>query len=348
MNPLISVIVPIYKCEKYLERCVRSILSQSYSNLEILLINDGSPDGCPAICDAFEGLDERIKVFHKENGGASTARNVGLENATGDFICFVDGDDFLPENSILDLWKGITKNDCQYAAGISGILNSRKVKNCIKDEKIIDYRENPLALLNYISKSGSYAPHSKIYDAHIIREHKLRYDENLKCSEDTLFIRQYLSYCSRIALIPVVVYKYNTNNSESLSKKFYPDFCLYYSIKMEALETLVQKLTISESEKSNFIFDRAVHGLYISIRRYLMHCDEKEQAIFLIGKSIDVLEKWINASGEVVSHKEWWSKYAHVIQSRDIESIYITFGKELRKEKIIYRLKQYIKKIIRG
>lgn len=348
MNSLISVIVPVYKSEKYFERCVKSILSQSYSNLEVLLIDDGSPDRCPAMCDTFEALDERVKVFHKANGGASSARNIGIENAKGDYICFVDSDDVLPENSILDLWKGITKENCQYAAGICGILGSSKVKNGISEGKVIDYAKNPLDLLHYITQCGSYAPHSKIYDAGIIRGHGLRFDENLKCSEDTLFIRQYLSYCTRIALLPVVVYRYNTRNKESLSKKFYPDFCFYYAIKMEALEVLVQKLPIPEEDKRNFIFDRAVHGLYISIHRYLMNCNKKEQKLFLIGEAIKTLKKWTKADGEAISHKEWWSKYANAVQNDDVESIYRAFGKEIRKEKTVQKLKDFIKKIIRG
>ena len=348
METLISVIVPVYKCEKYLESCVRSILAQTYSNLEILLIDDGSPDRCPSMCDAFAAEDQRVKVFHKVNGGASSARNLGLEHSVGDYICFVDSDDILPENAISDLQRGITANQCQYAAGICCILNSKKVKNRITDEKIIDYAEAPEELLHYIVQSGSYSPYAKIFDAHVIREHGLRYDESLKCSEDALFIRRYLSYCSRIALIPSVVYGYNTNNDESLSKKFYPDFCLYYAKKLEALETLVGILPISEHEKKNFIFDRAVHGLYISVRHYLIHCGEKEQAVLLIGKAVDVLNVWMTASGEAVSHKIWWGRYASAVQSGDASQIYTASQKEIKKENTVCRMKQSLKKIIRG
>lgn len=140
METLISVIIPIYKCEKYLEQCVRSVLSQTYSNLEILLIDDGSPDSCPQICDAFAEKDKRIKVFHKINGGVSSARNMGLDHATGSYICFVDSDDILPENAVSDLVRGITDNHCQYAAGICGILNSGKVKNSIHKKRLLTMR----------------------------------------------------------------------------------------------------------------------------------------------------------------------------------------------------------------
>lgn len=95
MKNLISVIVPVYKVEKYLHKCVDSIINQTYKNLEIILVDDGSPDNCPQICDEYAKKDSRVKVVHKQNGGVSSARNVGLENATGEFIAFVDSDDWL-------------------------------------------------------------------------------------------------------------------------------------------------------------------------------------------------------------------------------------------------------------
>ena len=95
MNPLISIIVPIYKVEKYLCRCVDSILNQTYVNLEIILVDDGSPDDCPQICDDYAEKDNRIKVIHKENGGLSDARNAGMEIAKGKYISFIDSDDYV-------------------------------------------------------------------------------------------------------------------------------------------------------------------------------------------------------------------------------------------------------------
>ena len=91
-TPLISVIVPVYRVEEYLERCVESILSQTYENLEVILVDDGSPDRCPAICDAYAGKDARVKVIHQENKGLSGARNAGIELAEGEYLAFVDSD----------------------------------------------------------------------------------------------------------------------------------------------------------------------------------------------------------------------------------------------------------------
>ena len=107
----ISVIVPIYKVEKYLRRCVNSILRQSYTKLEILLIDDGSPDACPEICEAYAKTDSRVRVIHKENGGLSSARNTGLEIAEGEYIAFVDGDDYIHSEMLKQLYHALKDTD---------------------------------------------------------------------------------------------------------------------------------------------------------------------------------------------------------------------------------------------
>ena len=97
-NELITIIVPVYKVEKYLDRCVQSIVDQTYTNLEIILVDDGSPDNCPKMCDEWAKKDKRIKVIHKQNGGLSDARNAGLEKAKGKYVGFVDSDDYVAPN----------------------------------------------------------------------------------------------------------------------------------------------------------------------------------------------------------------------------------------------------------
>ena len=114
-NELISIIVPVYKVEKYLEKCVNSILKQIYTNLEIILVDDGSPDKCGQLCDELAKTDDRIKVFHKENGGLSDARNYGVERANGEYIGFVDSDDYIHECMYEELYKAIKKSGTSIA-----------------------------------------------------------------------------------------------------------------------------------------------------------------------------------------------------------------------------------------
>ena len=112
-NALVSVIVPIYKVEQYLPKCVRSILGQTYSNLEIILVDDGSPDGCGAICDEFAATDSRIRVIHKKNGGLSDARNAGIDIAKGDYFAFVDSDDWLEPDAYEAMLAVMKKYDAK-------------------------------------------------------------------------------------------------------------------------------------------------------------------------------------------------------------------------------------------
>ena len=111
----ISVVIPIYNVEKYIERCIDSVLNQTYMNLEIILVDDGSPDRCGEICDNYAQIDKRIRVIHKENGGLSSARNAGLRIATGDYISFVDSDDWIEPH----MYETLLKNAINYKAQIS-------------------------------------------------------------------------------------------------------------------------------------------------------------------------------------------------------------------------------------
>ena len=134
MKPLVSIIIPVYQVEKYLEKCIASVVNQTYQNLEIILIDDGSPDNCPAICDVWKARDQRITVIHQQNGGLSVARNEGLKIATGEFIGFVDSDDWIePEmyelllTALLEADADIAVCNCQVEneRGVVAQINSR-------------------------------------------------------------------------------------------------------------------------------------------------------------------------------------------------------------------------------
>ena len=119
---MISIIIPVYNVEKYLFRCVNSILSQTYSDIEIILVDDGSPDNSPELCDEIAQTDSRVVVIHKKNGGLSSARNAGLDIAKGDYVFFIDSDDWLSSNTVLEnFYKTAVKNNSSF---VFGLLNS--------------------------------------------------------------------------------------------------------------------------------------------------------------------------------------------------------------------------------
>ena len=127
-DALVSVIVPVYKVEKYLDKCIESIVGQTYKNLEIILVDDGSPDNCPAMCDSWAQKDSRIKVIHKPNGGVSSARNTALDAASGEYICFVDSDDVLELDTVKYMVDNISDADVTVRTDL--LLRGRHFSRC--------------------------------------------------------------------------------------------------------------------------------------------------------------------------------------------------------------------------
>ncbi|EME3187758.1 glycosyltransferase, partial [Enterococcus faecalis] len=133
--PKISIIVPVYNVEKYLEKCVRSILAQTFTDFELILVDDGSPDSSGAMCDQFAEQDQRVKVIHKENGGLSDARNAGIEIATGEYLGFVDSDDYIADDMYELLYTNIVKEDADLSiCGIYDVYEGKEpiVKSLIQ------------------------------------------------------------------------------------------------------------------------------------------------------------------------------------------------------------------------
>ena len=185
---LISVIVPIYKVQDYLDECVESIINQTYSNIEIILVDDGSPDECPNMCDAWAKKDSRIRVVHKKNGGLSSARNAGIDVANGEYICFVDSDDFICKDALENLYNRI-KDDA--TVGITSGMIYRYQDGCtsnFKDvwlcsvEKVIPASE---FLLETMSQKTSYTVWNKLYRREVVGNTRFREGRN---NEDTLFM----------------------------------------------------------------------------------------------------------------------------------------------------------------
>lgn len=186
--PLISIIVPIYKVEPYLRNCLDSIVNQTYANLEIILVNDGSPDNCPQICEEYASKDKRIVVIHKRNGGLSDARNAGLDICKGNFIYFLDGDDYLGKEVISCLYNLIqAKENIAIAIGYFTAVSGNESKPYRKDwifKKPHFIESNDFANRMLMEKSN-FAATAKLYRRELFEN--LRFQKNVK-NEDTLFI----------------------------------------------------------------------------------------------------------------------------------------------------------------
>lgn len=209
---LISVIVPIYKVQDYLDECIESIISQTYSNIEVILVDDGSPDRCPQMCDEWAKRDSRIRVVHKKNGGLSSARNAGLDVAKGEYISFVDSDDFICKDALQNLYDRVNNDKSigitsgliyRYQDGCTSIFNNKWFR---KTEKIIPASD---FLLETMGLKTSFTVWNKLYRRDIIGETRFRVGRN---NEDTLFmydLGKNMVYKNALMVeIPLYVYYY--------------------------------------------------------------------------------------------------------------------------------------------
>lgn len=197
MKDLISIIVPIYKVEKYLEACIKCLEEQTYPYLEIILVEDGSPDNCGKICDDYAKKYDNIKVIHQQNGGVSKARNAGLDIVKGRYIAFIDPDDQIEENYIESLYNLCIENNAQISiCGTKDIENNVIVQHSIPIFKIMEPEECLKELLN--EKYFTCSTWAKLYKREIIEN--TRFNESIKIAEDLEFLCQIIPKTSYIAL----------------------------------------------------------------------------------------------------------------------------------------------------
>lgn len=215
--PLISIIVPVYKVEPYLRKCVDSILAQTYTNIEVILVDDGSPDGCPAICDEYRKQDERVVVIHQENGGLSAARNAGLNVARGEYIGFVDSDDWIEPDMYEVLFQLIsaTESDVSIVDVCSDTENS--VEPPSKNDEIYVFNSDETMkelLLNQKFKSYMWV---KLYKASLFNN--IRFPQERILFEDMVVSSELFGYVNKAVYQEYHCYHYLLRQ-DSLSHKF--------------------------------------------------------------------------------------------------------------------------------
>lgn len=271
-DPLITVVVPIYNVENQLRKCINSIIGQSYQNLEIILIDDGSKDNCPAICDEFARIDSRIKVIHKQNEGLGMARNTGIEQATGQYICFFDSDDYIESKTI---------EECCCIAQTEGadlvcfghieetsegkVLSERiprPEKNVFRGEEI-KTRLMPMTLA-HDSETGedwnlSLSAWCGMFSMDVITKSAWRFvSEREIISEDIYSVLEYYSYTDCVAFINKPFYHY-VSNPLSLSKSYRQD-------RFEKLKTLAIELhKLTEKMGLDNVLQKRVYTIFLGL-----------------------------------------------------------------------------------
>ena len=218
-DELISIIVPIYNAEKYIERCIKSIIDQDYKNIEIILIDDGSKDNSNKICKKIKEYDNRIKfITNNKNSGVSNARNIGIENSNGKYIAFVDADDYIEKDIYINLYNNIKINNVDLA--VCSYTNSDKKINDLNEEKIRQISKEDFFIEVLENKQIKGYVHNKLFKSEIIKEKNIRFNEKIYICEDLLFVCEYAKYCNTIIINNKKLYHYLRNESSSYNKKF--------------------------------------------------------------------------------------------------------------------------------
>ena len=222
----LSIIIPIYNADKYLDKCISSVLNQTYKNIELILVDDGSIDNSLSICQKYQLLDKRVKFYHQENNGPSSARNVGLNYAIGEYVAFIDADDYISEDMYKELIALMKKEKCDLI--ISPLIHEFIGR---KNKEVFPSNLNYYGLINNSSVDANKiyplfetslinGPCGKIYKASIIKEHQLRMPEEIHYAEDLIFNIDYLQYCKDIYLTDKAFYYYVKKKSGSLTTSY--------------------------------------------------------------------------------------------------------------------------------
>lgn len=218
VQDLISIIVPVYNTEKYLDQCIQSVLAQTYTNWELLLVDDGSTDSSGAICDKYAKQDPRLRVFHKENGGVSSARNLGLDNAKGEWITFVDADDCIERNMLKEMLSQALSDNADYVY-CDLLFDYGKYQNYHKAANFA--KEHVIMLKNFIRSTWSIIC-AALVKVEIYQTHKLRFSQDYTYCEDFLFAVKAMFYAHKVAYIPKAYYHYNQLNTASCMQNLTP------------------------------------------------------------------------------------------------------------------------------
>jgi len=265
MDEKISIIIPVYNVENYLENCLKSVVSQSYSNLEIILVDDGTPDGSGAICDQWAKLDNRIQVIHKENAGLSSARNVGLDKATGSYVMFIDSDDIVDQDICRDLYCSIKDSGSDIA-----ICDAEHIFNAefgfLKSKEIIEYTAEGAIVEMWYQKSFLPSAWGKLYKAEIFRD--CRFTEKI-LFEDIDIMHELFWNSKKIVYLKSKLYGYIHHEGSITTKKF----C---SRDLDILKIAQKLMGFAENKSENIIRASKAYAITAALRVYLNAPKESE------------------------------------------------------------------------
>lgn len=292
METLISIIIPVYKCEKHIDNCVQSIMDQTYTNLEIILVDDGSPDNSGKICDEYAKRDSRIVVIHQKNGGVSAARNAGIACSTGEYIMFVDSDDWVDKTIVQHLYSNLEEKNadmsiCRHYTVIDNTHFQKSLCEAIYvsgDKEIADY------VHNQFNTAPIRAPWATLYKRGLVGN----FLKEMEFGEDTLFKIDCFERAKTVVVSDRMLYYYNTYETpDSLTKKFSSNrFDYYLILHARALDMLNSKggITKKQAIYANY---NLVSNVFLFMRKYCAQNNNgkaQREYIYLVCKN-DIVQE---------------------------------------------------------
>jgi len=291
-----SVIIPIYKAEKTLRRCVDSLLSQNYTDAEIILVNDGSPDNCGAICEEYAEKYPQVKYICKENGGVSSARNAGLDAASGEYVTFVDSDDWVTEDYFEQLDMALLEHEWDYILFPANYFDGKNLRINKGNTFSVKSREaaaNKLAEL--MMGGGVNSPVTKVYKRSVIEALYLCFNEKLSIAEDWSFNIRYAINAESICGLEKTLYWVNTENESSLSRRIITDYYVQHALAVCDVHRAIDICPLNESERKS-ITAIVNFGEYRSVYTNAKILQRRE---YKLGKRLKILRRMCR---EVNSH----------------------------------------------
>ena len=286
---MISIIIPVYKAEKTIRRCLDSIMHQSYEDWEAIVVDDGSPDDAGKICDEYERVDSRFRVIHQKNGGVSSARNAGLDISRGEYIAFCDSDDYVEKNWLISFIRHIEGYDV-VVAGLTYIKGEQKSAFRLKF-----HDDSPSYSADVMSKSESFGYlYTKLFKSSIIQKHHIRFNESFRFLEDEEFICRYWTHIERVLSVDATDYQY-----------FVPEFASKYS----DIDNYYLYLSLLENASKFIAYDDSVtmRKYTMGIFRSMMLAYEKHN----YAEGWKRLRKFASLSGKF----KRYNKYMNIIRS---------------------------------
>lgn len=287
-NILVSVVVPVYNVEKYLSRCIDSISRQSYSNLQIILVDDGSKDNSAVICDEYSKKDTRISVIHKTNGGLSDARNVGIDNAKGDYICFIDSDDFVRETYVEDLLNAILKYNADIAVCLFEKGNSDKFNDVVENKQQNEIILNNIGavdkLYDEVLNVSMVVAWNKLYSKNLF--YKIRFPVG-KVHEDEFTTPKLLFGANKIVIINKKDYYYFQSPNSIMRSEFNIN-------RFDALLALENRMQFFQSSGLDDLYNKTVYSYFNLIFNFIDIINEqnidKKYKLFLCNKAKNIMK----------------------------------------------------------